>query len=151
MSDHHHQQPFPRLPLVGAALLIAFSMGVVGLVRLDGRPAPVTKAAPVAARDFVFEDRPDGSVAVLDATSLAVVEMVEPGTNGFLRTALRGLARDRKRQNLAREVPFRLTRWADGQLTLDDLATSHRLSLAAFGAINADAFGRLLDIRVSSR
>ena len=66
MSDHHHQQPFPRLPLVGAALLIAFSMGVVGLVRLDGRPAPVTKAAPVAARDFVFEDRPDGSVAVLD-------------------------------------------------------------------------------------
>ena len=88
---------------------------------------------------------------MLDATSLAVVEMVEPGTNGFLRTALRGLARDRKRQNLAREVPFRLTRWADGQLTLDDLATSHRLSLAAFGSINADAFGRLLDIRVSSR
>jgi putative photosynthetic complex assembly protein len=152
MDDHHHnQKPFPRLPLIGAALLISFSLGAVALARLEGGGAPQETMAVVTARDFVFEDRPDGSVAVLDAGGLTVIDMVAPGTNGFLRTTLRGLARERKRSDLARATPFRLTRWADGKLTLEDLATSRKLSLQAFGAINAEAFGRLLNIQVSSR
>ena len=63
--------------------------------------------------------------------------VVAPGTNGFLRGVLRGLARERKLERSAIEPPFRLTRWADGRLSLEDPATGRRIDdLEAFGPTN---------------
>ena len=146
MGPMMHDKPFPKGPLVGAGLLVGGALLAAVAGRLGaGDPGPPPSDA-VAARELRFEDRPDGAIAVLDAAG-APVAVAEPGTNGFLRGALRGLARERKRRDFGPEAPFRLTAWADGRLTLDDTATSRRLELGAFGPTNAAVFARLLTAR----
>jgi putative photosynthetic complex assembly protein len=73
---------------------------------------------------------------------------VAPGTNGFLRATLRGLATERKRESQGAEVPFRLTAFADGRLTLLDPVTGRLVDLGAFGRTNEDAFAHLMLISV---
>src|SRR5207237_406494 len=80
-------------------------------------------APPVAQHDLRFVDAADGSIAVLDATDQRVVDRVV-GESGFVRGTLPGLARERKRQGLGSDIPFRLVAHADGRLTLLDPATN---------------------------
>jgi putative photosynthetic complex assembly protein len=138
-------EPFPKAPLFGAGALIALALLSVVLVRTTGVGATrVPDSAPITARDFRFEDRTDGGIAVYDARDGRLVEVVAPGTNGFLRGTLRGLARERKRQGVGPLEPFRLTGKADGRLTLDDPTTGRRVDLEAFGPTNAGVFAELL-------
>lgn len=138
-----HDKPFPKAALVGGGLLVGCALLAAVAGRLGAADPGPPPSAPVAARELRFVDRPDGGIAVLDAAG-AAVDVAEPGTNGFLRGALRGLARERKRRDVGPEAPFRLTAWADGRLTLDDMATGGRLELEAFGPTNAAVFARLL-------
>ena len=55
------------------------------------------------------------------------------------------LAQARLREGLSRAPPFRLTRWDNGTLSLDDVASGRRINLEAFGLGNAAAFARLLE------
>jgi putative photosynthetic complex assembly protein len=73
-----------------------------------------------------------------------VIEALPAGGEGFLRGAMRGLARDRLRAGGTPDLPFRLRAWEDGRLTLEDSATGHVVELHAFGHGNAAAFLRLL-------
>lgn len=150
MSDHF-STPFPRGPLIGAALLVgAVLCGTAG-VRMTGLGASHTPDAPtVAERFFRFEDRSDGSIAVIDAGPNRVVDAVPPGTNGFLRGTLRGLARERKREGIGPEQPFHLLGHADGRLTLEDPTTGRRVDLESFGPTNAAVFARLLMLEPGS-
>jgi putative photosynthetic complex assembly protein len=144
MQEHSAHASFPRGPLTGAALLVVFALVVVSLVRLTGVGAShVPDAAAVMERDFRFEDRSDGSIAVIDPRDGRVVETVT-GANGFLRGTLRGLARERKRQGVGPEHAFRLIGRADGRLTLIDPATGRRVDLESFGPANAGVFAQML-------
>lgn len=137
---------FPRGALIGAAALITFSLVTAAVGRLAQQGAGEWPAGqPVASSELRFTDRGDGAVVIADAGSGQVVDVIAPGTNGFLRSVLRGLARERKREDIGEQVPFRLTRWADNRLLLDDEATGRRIDLGAFGPTNAEAFGRVLD------
>lgn len=73
-----------------------------------------------------------------------MLDTIAPGTNGFLRSAMRGLVRERKRQGLGAEQPFELLGRADGRLTLVDPGTGRRIDLESFGPSNAAVFVRLL-------
>jgi putative photosynthetic complex assembly protein len=137
---------FPRGPLIGASALIGFALLSAVLVRATGIGASRTPdAAPVAVRELRFEDRTDGSIAVYDPVNNRLLETVSPGTNGFLRGTLRGLARERKRQRISPDQPFRLTARIDGRLTLEDEATGRRVDLESFGPTNLGAFAQLLN------
>jgi putative photosynthetic complex assembly protein len=133
----------PRGPLlaIGAVLLVVL-VGVAG-VRLSGTPIRAPDAEAVAQRSLRFEDRRDGSVAVLDARSGQQIESIQ-GEAGFLRGALRALARERRKQGLGSEPAFELIARADGRLTLSDPATGERVDLESFGPTNAGVFRRLL-------
>jgi putative photosynthetic complex assembly protein len=145
MSDPFADTPFPRGPLIGAAVLLGVALAAVATVRLTGTGVMhVPDAAAVARIDVRFSDRADGGIDVHDARDNRLVAEVAPGTNGFLRGTLRGLARDRKLEHLGRETPFRLTGRADGRLTLEDPATGRRIDLEAFGPTNAGVFARML-------
>jgi putative photosynthetic complex assembly protein len=145
MTEPTSFRPFPRGPLLGAGALIVLSLLLAGTTRYTGLGASmVDPANQVQARDLRFEDRDDGSVAVLDAGTRQVVEILAPGTNGFVRGVMRGLARERKLGGIGDALPFRLTSWSDGRLSLRDLATGREIQLVSFGQTQFDTFAAML-------
>ncbi len=145
MSDPFGDRPLPRAALIGAAALVGVAIASALVARLgDIGGTRLALTTPVEVRELRFADRDDGAVVVIDGPTGVVTDAFAPGTNGFVRGALRGLARERKRQDIGAEPPFRLTRWADGRVTLDDPTTGRVVDLVAFGPTNAAAFTRLL-------
>jgi putative photosynthetic complex assembly protein len=150
MSDPFAERPFPRGALLGAAALIGVTLLAVTAARFsDAGKTSMPAAGAGASRTLHFEDRADGAVVALDAAKNTTVGVYAPGTNGFVRGVLRGLARERRLNAIAAQPPgaqppFQLTRWSDGRLSLDDPATGRRIDLAAFGPTNAGAFAQLL-------
>jgi putative photosynthetic complex assembly protein len=142
--SHSHTEMVPRGALIGAAGMIAITIAAAGLSQLTDRPSMVPDSAPAIARDLRFEDRTDGGVDVYDAANQARVTVIAPGADAFVRATVRGLAQQRKRENKDDSVPFRLTAWEDGRLTIDDAATGRHVELEAFGHTNEEAFARLL-------
>lgn len=136
---------FPRAPLLALATLVVASVVTVAAVRLTGVGAMhVAEAPSIATRAFRFEDRPDGSIDVLDAATGHPVETIAPGTNGFLRGTMRGLARERMRRGIGPAIPFEMVGHADGRLTLVDPGTGRRVDLGSFGPTNAAVFARIM-------
>ena len=137
---------FPRLPLFGAIALVCITMGSVAVARLSGVSAHVNvrTEAPIATRMLQFEDRKDGSVGIIDAVSKTDIAVALPGTNGFLRGTLRGLMRSRKTREVSFREPFRLERYANGQMVLVDIIADHAISLNAFGPTNVAVFAAFL-------
>ncbi len=138
----------PNGPLLAMGALVLATLVAVAAARIGNfNPRQVPDAAAVSVRELRFEDRPDGSIAILDAGGQRLIDSVAPGSNGFLRGTMRGLARERKRQGVAPEVPFRLIGRADGRLTLEDPATERRVDIGSFGPTNAAAFAQLMTAR----
>ena len=145
MAESAVSPHFPKAPLLAVGGLVLAALVSVAVVRLTGYGLiHVPDASTVATREFRFEDRPDGSIAVLEAGSGRVVSTVAPGTNGFLRGTMRGLARERKRQNVGPEIPFQLLGRSDGRLTLVDPGTGRRVDIESFGPTNAAVFAGLM-------
>ena len=137
-------QALGRLPLLACGALGVTSLVAASWVRPSGQSIRAPDAEVTQQRALRFEDRPDGSIVVIDATSKRVFDTVS-GQAGFVRGTLRGLARERKRAGLGPEQPFLLMGRADGRLTLHDPATGRLIDLDAFGPLNASAFARLLE------
>lgn len=141
-------KPFPRLALIAAGVLIGGSIVAAAVGRVtqtDTATAEATQGMkPLAARDLTFFDMESGAVEVRDRTGEQVVFVVAPGTNGFIRGVMRGMARNRRAHDVGQEAAFRLAEWPNGRLTLEDPATGKRIELGAFGAENRVAFAQLL-------
>lgn len=148
LSEPYRDQSFPRGALIGAAGLIGFALLVVSLARITGlgdykEPPPPT----VTTLELRFEDRADGAILVYEGRTDRVVDLVSPGTGGFIRGVLRALARERRGQGDQEEsTPFLLRRHVDGRVTLEDTATGRLIDLKAFGPTNQEAFARWLDL-----
>jgi len=137
-----------RRVLFGAVVFVGFSLIASGLSRYsDVGTTHMPAATPVEVLALRFEDRDDGGVNVRDAKDNGMVKSIDPGTNGFLRSTVRGLVRERKRALVGPDLPFRLTRWSDGTMSLEDEATERRVSLEAFGPTNAAVFAQFFSAR----
>jgi len=135
------------IPVVVLGLPAAALLCVAIATRLPAPDAAPPAAKPLRSADLVMQDRDDGSIAVLQADDRHVVDVVPPDSNGFLRVMLAGLVRERRREGIgAPSLPFHLTRWSDGRLTIDDITTHKLVELEAFGPTNAGVFARLLDL-----
>ena len=136
--------PNPTLPLavklIGSMLLLILL--AIGFARWQGISDKQADAATVWQRDLVFADGPQGSVIVKDAQSQTEIAQFE-GEQGSLRSTLRALVRERKRQNIGPDAPMQLLGRADGRLTLLDPSTQQRIDLEAFGPSNASVFAGL--------
>jgi putative photosynthetic complex assembly protein len=143
MSDHA-ERPVPRTAIAGAGLLVVAAIAVSGVARWgDVGRVEMPRTAAVETRDLRFEDRA-GAVVVLAAEDGREVAVLAPGTNGFIRGVLRGLARERRMSGTGREPPFQLVRRTDGRLSLVDPTTGRQVELDAFGPTNVEAFAKLL-------
>lgn len=136
----------PRGALFAAMAMVLGSLALVAYSRLTDQGPPPDTGIVVASRDLRFADRPDGGISVFASGQAEPIDIVAPASNGFIRGTLRGLNRDRRREDLAADVPFRIRAYADGRLTLEDLSTGRRIDLIAFGQTNAEAFARLLTV-----
>jgi putative photosynthetic complex assembly protein len=145
VSEPVVDRTLPRGALAGAGILLSLSLGMVLVARLTGyQPAKPPASAIVESRDLRFVDRADGAVLVYASDGQRLVDVLDPGTNGFVRGVLRGLVRERRATHVGAAPPFRLTRWADGRLSLDDPSTGRHVDLEVFGPTNAGAFAQIL-------
>jgi len=139
-------RPFPLGALIGAFGLIGVGIASALVARTTGiGTTRMPDAAAVATRDLRFEDRADGAVTVTDVRDGHLVAVLAPGTNGFARGVLRGFARERKRHEVGVYPAFKLVRWSDGRLSLEDPTTGAHVSLEAFGMTNAAVFAHLMN------
>lgn len=127
---------------VFGVLSVAVAAAFFGHVSHAGVVLPAANL--VAERNLRFVDAADGGVAVLSARDGHEVAIFH-GEQGFLRGTLRGFVRTRHLSDIGAEQPFRLSRWSDGRLTLDDPATGQHVELLAFGPTNAAVFAPLLE------
>jgi putative photosynthetic complex assembly protein len=129
-------------------VLIATLMSIILIMVYINSRDPSTlrepDASPVKVLQLRFEDRPDGSIAVIDYKTGKQIDAVQ-GEAGFVRGTLRGLAQERKRRGLDSGPPFELIYRADGRLTLSDTATGRLVDLESFGPTNASTFFKLLN------
>ena len=142
-------KPVPAASLLSRApmllMVVAAMVTLVGVaaVRLSGVSIHTPDAPAVVTRQLRFEDRTDGSIAVIDMRDHSLAASFT-GEQGFLRGALRALARERRRAGFGPEQPFELVGREDGRLTLQDPMTGQRLDLESFGPTNAGVFAKLL-------
>jgi putative photosynthetic complex assembly protein len=148
MTEVFREPIVGRTGLMAAGGLVLFALVTVTASRMTGiGDVRMTLPAAVESRDLTFEDGKGGSVLVYDAASKKLIDTIAPGTNGFVRVVLRGLARERKLGDIGQEPPFRLTRYANGQMTLTDTSSNKKIDLVAFGSANAQAFTRLMSMK----
>ena len=147
MSHAISEPVVPKGGVLAAAALVLFALAAVTTVRLTGMgEVHMTLPAAVQSRDLQFADGNNGAVLVYDANDHRLVDTLAPGSNGFIRVVLRGLARERRLGDIGSQPPFRLTRYAGGQITLTDTSTGKLIDLGAFGSTNTEAFARLMNL-----
>ena len=147
MSQTVREPVVPKGGVLAAAALVMFSLASVTTVRLTGvGEVHMTLPAAVQSRDLQFVDGNNGTVLVYDAIDHQLIDTLAPGSNGFIRVVLRGLARERRLGDIGSQPPFRLTRYAGGQITLTDTSTGKQIDLGAFGSSNTEAFARLMNL-----
>ena len=136
---------FPRIALLVAGVVVALTLGGVGIARWSGFDGRQPDAQTVNQRALHFKDQADGGIAIVDAASGATLDTVH-GEQGFLRGTLRAVVRERKLRGLVSNEPLQLMSRADGRLTLLDPVTGSRLDLESFGPANAAVFARWLPV-----
>lgn len=150
---HIHDQPFPRFALIIAGALVGTVLLATTVARVAGmqpKASPVAERAAahvavIKSRDLQFFDEPDQSLHIVDAKTGQTAGGVAVGTkSGFIRGVMRGLARDRHLRGIGIAPPFRLTLWANGQLSLTDSVSDRTIELSGFGDTNRTAFLDLL-------
>lgn len=140
---------FPKWVLWTVGMLLVFTLASVAAVRLTGNGPDQLAAAVLSERLLRFEDRSSGGVAVIDGVTGQQLTLLT-GEQGFLRGAVRALARDRVARKLGPEAPFNLISRTDGRLTLFDPVTGQRVDLESFGPTNAAVFSPFLTMQPSS-
>lgn len=151
MTEVFREPIVGRTGLMAAGGLALFALVIVTASRLTGiGDVRMTLPAAIESRDLQFADGKGGEVLVYDASNGQIIDTIAPGTNGFVRVVLRGLARERKLGDVGQKPPFRLTRYANGQMTLTDTSSNKQIDLVAFGSANAQAFARLMSVKGAS-
>ncbi len=135
----------PKGALVMAAMLIVVVFALAISARIFGFGGfREVETTVLAERSLRFADAPDGGITVIDATTNTVAAELIPGSNGFLRGALRALSRSRMAAGMGPEAPFRLVRYEDGRLVLHDPTTSQHVTITSFGPTQIESFDQLL-------
>ncbi len=134
----------PRGPLIGAVLLVALVFGVAIQARVSGKTAseePVTAVAQ--QRQVRFDPQADGTLAVVDVNGNREIVRLSSEKNGFIFGMLRGIKQKRDVAHTDPAVPFRITRWQDGRMTLDDPSTGMHVAVSSFGPTQIASFQQL--------
>lgn len=145
---HSHDLHPPRGLLMAIGALLLFTLIGVGATQLAGA-GHVTDWRALSAESvpLVFEDGADGSIVVTDPATGALLRTWEPATGGFVRTAMRSLALQRRQMGIGSGPAFVLHRTESDKLIIEDPETGEWVSLDAFGSDNVAEFRKLLTLQ----
>jgi len=124
-------------------LVMLATLILVAVVRFSGVDIRYADSPSQQVRLLRFADMDNGDIGVFNAQDGSELACFS-GEQGFMRGALRAMARERKRHDIGPMLPFELHARTDGRLTLIDPATHMRLDLESFGPTNAGLFAQLL-------
>ena len=124
-------------------LVMLATLILVAVVRYSGVDIRHADSPSQQVRLLRFADMDNGDIGVVNAQDGSELARFS-GEQGFMRGALRAMARERKRRDIGPMDPFELHARTDGRLTLIDPATHMRLDLESFGPTNAGLFAQLL-------
>ena len=137
--------PYPTVPLAAAAGLVVFSLIATTWITITDDANDVRQVEDIVSSvDLRFITEGDGSITVVEANENAVLQTLEPGTNGFLRSTLRGLKRSRSAEDATNDGGYSVLRAADGRLLFVDQLSGEQVDLWAFGETNAGVFAAFL-------
>lgn len=159
MAKLRYRAALPKPILIGAGLMMVTAMVFAtvskrlpaGTERPVWAPSSLADETALETRDLRFEDRADGSVQIIDAADGRPIASFEPGTNGFARVVLRGMAKERLGMGGTSSDAFRLRRTDDGGLALGDPSTGREIHLTAFGPASVAAFEYLMTAGVPNK
>lgn len=145
-----------RAPLILMGGIVAISLALTasvtfGLLPRQSVPAEARAAAgvkPAVERTLRFFDEPDGTVRVEDGATAEVLGRFGQGEGGFIRATVRSLVHQRRIRGQGAEVPFTLTQWDNGGLTLADPVTGRSVEVSSFGPDNRAVYQGLLPAQV---
>ena len=136
-------QILPKHIALVLGLVMLATLILVAVVRYSGVDIRYADSPSQQVRLLRFADMDNGDIGVFNAQDGSELARFS-GEQGFMRGALRAMARERKRHDIGPMVPFELHARTDGRLTLIDPATHMRLDLESFGPPNAGLFAQLL-------
>jgi len=147
MAHDHAPPKVPKQMLWACGALMVFSVMLAFSGRYLNQPFSMPDEAEIARTlTMHIHDDHDGGVLVYDAETGSKLKKFDPGTGGFIRTAMRAMTSARLVRNIGPDSPFKLVYTAKGQLILFDPETERHLQLRAFGKDNAAIFADLLDL-----
>ncbi len=149
---HEHDKHPPKVFLMVICGLVAFTLISVAAVQLTGSGhVSDWQSRSTEVLELRFEDAADGSVLALDAATGETIREWPPATGGFVRTAMRALALDRKQAGVGEMPAFRLHRISGGRFIMEDPATGKWVGLDAFGRDNVGEFAQLFDDKAAQQ
>ena len=132
----------------GAAALIALTVIAVSLVQIgDGRAPAADGPSPATVYELSFQDLGADRLAVVDTRAGNTIAFVEPGKDGLVRGALRGLKRARELKGAAVDAPYQLVIWDSGRLTLSDLGIDEHIPIDSFGLTDTGVLAQFLQLQ----
>ncbi|MEM9744468.1 MAG: photosynthetic complex putative assembly protein PuhB [Pseudomonadota bacterium] len=145
--------PIPALPvqdrvgLAAAAVILCITIGGAAYVSLTGatKPGEIT-GSPISVYNLGVTADSDDRLTIKNLATMETVTVVEPGREGLIRGALRGIAYARKAYERPADASVQLIFWDDGRLTLSDESIGHHMPLDAFGRPDRGALNDLLKL-----
>lgn len=139
--------------MIAISVLLTASV-TLGFLPRQSVPTEARAAAgvePAQERTLKFFDEADGTVRIEDGVTGEVLARHGQGEGGFIRASVRSLVHQRRIRNIGPEVPFTLTRWENGELTLRDPETGVNIEITAFGSMNQAVYANLLPTRTTDK
>jgi putative photosynthetic complex assembly protein len=132
------------LVAISVALTASVTLGVFERQAVPAEARAAAGVKPVAERSLRFFDEDDGTVRVEDGATAEVLARFGQGEGGFIRASVRSLVHQRRIRGQGSEVPFQLTQWDTGGMTLNDPVSGRSVEVSSFGPDNRAVFANLL-------
>ncbi len=140
------ERPIPPAIIIGGALVMAVSLLAVSSARMGVAPRQARPpSTAVAAYDFrVSPPNAEGFETVLSARDGRAVAPLSGRGDDFLPSLVDKLRQERALKGIHSNAPFRLVRFADSRVSLEDPVTGRELNLESFGSVNEANAARLI-------
>ena len=151
MSEARAQTHTPTPFLLMVALIVLAALLTVGTARWWQDAATPSLGAPRIMMVLQFSADSSGNLTVRKFPDGEVVETLSPDDGGFVRTMVRVIRRDLGAGANVDAMPFQLSAWQDGRMSLVDTATGRSVDLRAFGPTQAGVFLRWINAEEGRR